>query len=292
MAQQTVDSAGNHPTSERAKIVPIDRATPAQGRVVARGFGAQYRANVGRLGRAQLGPAGTPPVTRFVARPLGRRLAAVAAMLRITPNGLTALSLVVWGAGLAVLCLAPPTPYAGVGAALLLVIGDALDSADGQLARLSRTDGAAGRWLDRLADQLRAVSFHLGVLVWLYRYVDPASSLPYALPLAWVLLTCCQAVTREAGAPPLAPASASAESTGSPSAAAAHRRPSVGTQAQLRAVLLLPADPALLCWLVVLAGAPSLLLTTYAVLLALGFLITLVALRGRYVELRRRPRAV
>ena len=70
---------------------------------------------------------------------------------------------------LALLCLVEPGPVVAVGVTVLLLLGYALDSADGQVARLSGRSGPAGEWLDHVTDQARTVSLHMAVLIWLYR---------------------------------------------------------------------------------------------------------------------------
>ena len=271
-SKRTHRAASAPPRRAPAPTSAQPSATPASG-VVARGFVDQYRDNVTSLGAAQLSGVGVPPYTRFVARPLGRRLAAMAAILRLTPNGVTALSLLWWALGLALLCLAEPSTWVGVAVAVVLLVGDALDSADGQLARLARRDGPVGAWVDRLADQLRSVTVHLAVLIWLYRYAELATPLPYLLPLGWVIVGTAMATgqVRRHG-----------HSTAASDPATRH--------GGLRALALLPTETGLLCLAFVLIGTPSSVLWVYGVLLALNALVALVALRRRYVELRRETR--
>src|SRR5215212_1921607 len=97
------------------------------------GFSAALR----QLQRAQKSKRGAPAYSLYINRPLGRVLAAAAFGARLTPNQVTAISAVCTFAGLVVLALAPAQPLVGFGVAALLVLGYALDSADGQLARLT-----------------------------------------------------------------------------------------------------------------------------------------------------------
>lgn len=130
------------------------------------------RAAYAALARAQKNGAGVPWYMRVVNRRLGRAIAAVAAQTRATPNHMTAASFVAFLAGAALLVLVEPGPAMAVAAMLLLQLGFAFDSADGQLARLQGTGSPAGEWLDHVVDSGRHLLFHLAVLVGLYRFTD------------------------------------------------------------------------------------------------------------------------
>lgn len=124
-----------------------------------------YRSALERLTSAQKPGAGVPAYLRWVNRGLGRRAAAAAYVARMTPNQVTALSGLLSLGGMLVLALAPASPPAACGAALLLLAGYALDSADGQLARLLGGGSRAGEWLDHVIDAVRLPLFHLAVAV-------------------------------------------------------------------------------------------------------------------------------
>ncbi|TQN35774.1 CDP-alcohol phosphatidyltransferase family protein [Kocuria rosea] len=122
-----------------------------------------YEEALAGLRAAQKPGQGVPAYTRWVNRPLARYAAARAAAAGLTPNGVTALSAVLSAAGLVVLVAAPPTPATGVVVALLLAAGYVLDSADGQVARLTGTGSPAGEWLDHVVDSIRTPALHLAV---------------------------------------------------------------------------------------------------------------------------------
>lgn len=88
-----------------------------------------YRASVERLASAQKPGLGVPPYTRFVNRPMGRRLAAAAHVVGLSPDQVTGLSMLASGVGLALLVLVTPSAPLGVLVGLLMVLGYALDSA-------------------------------------------------------------------------------------------------------------------------------------------------------------------
>jgi phosphatidylglycerophosphate synthase len=130
------------------------------------------RAAYATLAGAQKSGAGVPWYLRVVNRRLGRAIAAVAAPSRVTPDHLTAASFAAFLAGVGLLVAVEPGPVMAVGAMLLLQLGFALDSADGQLARLRGTGSPAGEWLDHVVDAGRHMVLHLGVLVGLHRFTD------------------------------------------------------------------------------------------------------------------------
>ncbi|GAA4983607.1 CDP-alcohol phosphatidyltransferase family protein [Kineococcus glutinatus] len=161
-------------TSDPATSGPATAGPPAPART-------GYSEAVARLAAAQKSAKGAPAYSRFVNRPLGRRLAAAAHLLGATPNQVTAVSGATTAAGIAVVALAPVAWWTGLVAAALLVLGYALDAADGQLARLRGGGSKAGEWLDHVVDAAKTSTLHLAVLVGAYRAWDP-------LPTTWLLL--------------------------------------------------------------------------------------------------------
>ncbi|QUW18937.1 CDP-alcohol phosphatidyltransferase family protein [Agrococcus sp. Marseille-Q4369] len=125
-----------------------------------------------RLGAAQKSSRGAPAYSRFINRPLGRPLAAVAAALGLSPTQVTLVSAVSTFTGIACIALLPLGWAQSALITALLVLGYALDSADGQLARLTGRFSLSGEWLDHFFDAAKAVSIHLAVLVAWLRYPD------------------------------------------------------------------------------------------------------------------------
>ncbi len=132
------------------------------------GFGVALR----RLRSAQKSAKGAPVYSLYVNRPLGRVFAAAAFQLRLTPNQVTYVSAGFTFAGIALLALGPANGLVGVGVAVLLVLGYALDAADGQLARLRGGGSLVGEWLDHLIDSVKVVVLHLAVAVCFFRTFD------------------------------------------------------------------------------------------------------------------------
>ncbi|MGY1841494.1 MULTISPECIES: CDP-alcohol phosphatidyltransferase family protein [unclassified Modestobacter] len=230
-----------------AAPVPADRPRPGE---------ETLRETLRRLGAAQKGAKGAPAYSRFVNRKLGRLLAALAFHARLTPNAVTGLSALCTFTGIAVLALVPASWALGFAVAVLLVVGYALDSADGQLARLRGGGSPAGEWLDHMVDALKIASLHLALLVGLYRFESVERGAWLLLPLGFSVVSVVlffgtllnESLRAQHGAPTRA--------------ARSDARPSV-----LRSLLAVPTDYGLLCLVFLLLGAPALFLTAYAVLL-------------------------
>lgn len=131
-----------------------------------------------RLKGAQKSSDGAAAYSRFVNRPVGRRLAALAYVAGLTPNQVTALAGVSTFAGIAAIAVFDPSVSSSLLVSALLVLGYALDSADGQLARLTGAGSLAGEWLDHILDAAKTATLHVAVLVCWVRF--------YAVPLPWL----------------------------------------------------------------------------------------------------------
>src|SRR5699024_9652783 len=152
--------------------------------VVVRSFAGSYQ----RLATAQKGHArGAPGYSVYVNRKVGRVLAALAYGWGWTPNQVTAVSALHTLAGLALTTVLPRVWWSGLLIAVLLALGYAWDSADGQLARLRGGGSLAGEWLDHFVDAAKVASLHLVVLVGLWRHVPD-------LPSSWLVVPLCFSV--------------------------------------------------------------------------------------------------
>lgn len=132
-----------------------------------------YQDAMADLARAQKPGYGVPAYLRWVNRRLGRHLAAAAFVLRLTPNALSAIGGLLTLVGLLLVGLGPRGPIVGAASAIALLAGYAFDSADGQLARLTRTGSAAGEWLDHVIDSARQPAFHLAIAASFIRNPEP-----------------------------------------------------------------------------------------------------------------------
>ncbi|MBI5161938.1 MAG: CDP-alcohol phosphatidyltransferase family protein [Micrococcales bacterium] len=142
-----------------------------------------------RLSAAQKPGRGAPPYSRWVNRPLGRVIAATAYLVDLKPNHVTALSAACTFTGIALLALVPPVPWLGLVVGVLLVLGYALDSADGQVARLRGGGSLAGEWLDHMVDVTKTCLLHVAVLVSFARFGYPGGPGTLLLPLGYLTVS-------------------------------------------------------------------------------------------------------
>jgi phosphatidylglycerophosphate synthase len=215
------------------------------------------------LRQAQKSSRGVSLYSRFVNRPLGRLLAALAASAGLRPNEVTVLSGLATFAGIALVALLRPSAAVGVGVACLLILGFALDASDGQLARLTRQSSPVGELLDHMVDCVKMVTLHGAVLISLYRFPPTSHRWVLLIPLGMQLV----AVLMFFGANLVTslllrstPASSSDPSDDS-------------ATSQARALALLPADYGLQCFAFFVFGSPAVFLPLYGALFAASALI-------------------
>ncbi len=135
--------------------------------------------------------------------------------------------------------------------ALGLMIGYALDSADGQLARLRGGGSTSGEWLDHMIDATKISTLHLAVLVCAYRYFDFSAAGWLLIPIGFTIVAAVsffgmilnEQLKRGRGAPE-EPVSSS----------------------PLRSLLVLPTDYGVLCLIFLVLGAPMVFFAAYTVL--------------------------
>ncbi len=149
----------------------------APNRRTARSRRAHFSSSLAALHAAQKTPRGVSLYSTWVNRPLGRRLAAAADALSLQPNQVTVLSASCSFTAIAVLVGLRPSLWSGVLASGLFVLAFALDSADGQLARLRRAGSASGEYLDHMLDCAVKSALHAAVLVAAYRVGERGSAL-------------------------------------------------------------------------------------------------------------------
>ncbi|NJQ08066.1 CDP-alcohol phosphatidyltransferase family protein [Streptomyces lonarensis] len=235
-----------------------------------------FREALGRLRSAQKSAKGVSLYSRYVNRPAGRVLAAAAYRAGTGPDQVTLASGALSFAGIALVALLPPSLALGVGVYALLVAGYALDSADGQLARLRRVSSPAGEWLDHVVDCVKITALHAAVLISWYRFAEPPHPAWLLVPLVFQLAavtTYCGGLLTEKLKPRPAPG-------------AAPPQPST-----VRAVALLPVDYGVVCLVFLLLGSPAVFRWGYAAL-ALAAVVLLGGFLAKwYRELAVAPRA-
>ncbi|MFG2563979.1 CDP-alcohol phosphatidyltransferase family protein [Streptomyces sp. NPDC048567] len=231
---------------------------------------------LGRLRGAQKTAKGVSLYSRYVNRPAGRVFAAAAYRLGMTPNQVTLTSAAFTFAALACVALVRPGPGTAVLVYLGLAVGFALDSADGQLARLTGRGGPDGEWLDHVVDCAKMILVHTVVLIAFHRYFALPGDGWLLLPLGFLfvaVLTFCAGLLREQ----LGKAAAHG-AAGAPGPAAPPSR--------LRAVALLPADYGVFCLVFLLLGDETAFRTGYAVLAAVHALFLVLFLTKWFRELK------
>ncbi|GGO80123.1 CDP-alcohol phosphatidyltransferase family protein [Wenjunlia tyrosinilytica] len=224
------------------------------------------------LSAAQKSGKGVSLYSRFVNRPAGRVLAAASYTIGLTPNQVTLISAAFTFTGVGTIAMVEPSHAMAAGVFLALVTGFALDSADGQLARLRKAGSAAGEWLDHVVDCAKMLALHMAVLVSFYRFFDlPAKAYllaPVAFQFAAVMVFFGGILTEQL-----------------------KRRKETGTApapaSTLRSVALLPVDYGLFCAVFLFLGDQDLFLLLYCAFLAAHLLFMAAFLAKWYRELSR-----
>lgn len=213
-----------------------------------------YWDTVRRLSAAQKTAApGAPAYSIYVNRRVGRYLAAAAYRAGVAPNGVTAISALFTFSGILLLAIREPSWGLGVSVWLLLALGYALDSADGQVARLRGGGSPSGEWLDHVVDSVKISSLHLAVLVTAFSHFNLPSPSWLLVPLSFAVVAAVSFFAMI-----LNDLLKAKHSTG---AEAAPRR-----STPWRSLLLIPTDYGILCLAFALLGAPQLFFTVYTVI--------------------------
>ncbi|WNB85077.1 CDP-alcohol phosphatidyltransferase family protein [Cellulomonas sp. ATA003] len=234
-----------------------------------------YLCTVRRLAAAQKPAARSAPAySRYVNRRIGRYLAAWAFRAGLSPNAVTGISALFTFTGVALLMAVPPSSWSGVTIALLLLVGYAFDSADGQVSRLRGGGTPAGEWLDHMVDAAKVSAMPLAVLVGFARF-DAAPEGWLLVPLSFSVVSAVlffgmiltEQLRRQHGQQSLA-----VDAPGRPS--------------WLRALLVAPMDYGLLCLSFVLLGATDVFMVVYTVLFAATTAFTVLASVKWFREMR------
>lgn len=193
---------------------------------------------------------GVPIYTRVLNRRLGRIAAAAGAVLGLSPDIVSLVGAATWVAALVVLATIRTSVAVVLLAVLLLLLSFALDSADGQLARLTGRSSLAGEWLDHVVDAVRQVALHLAIAVALFRFahLDPWAML---VPLGFCVVASTRFVAQ------ILAEQLRATTGGEPMARGGSRRGSL---------IQLPADTGVLYLSLALLAWPTAFVTAYAAL--------------------------
>jgi phosphatidylglycerophosphate synthase len=231
-----------------------------------------YRRSLDALRAAQKPPRGVSLYSLYVNRPIGRRIAALAHVLGLSPNQLTVLSAVSSFGAMALLVTLRPTVATGIAAGFLLALGFAFDSADGQVARLLGSGNRRGEWLDHMVDCAVKLGLHLAVFVGFDRYTHAKATL--LIPLAYLVV----AILIFFGGTLAAKLLEHAVSPGWP-----ERREARGGASRF---LLIPADHGTLCLSFLLWGESAVFLFVYSVLLVANSVLFAAYARNWWRDLK------
>src|SRR6476620_4567707 len=236
---------------------------------------------VGQLGTAQKSNRGAGPYSRLVNRPLGRQFAVIAVLLGLSPTQVSAVSAAFSYAGIAVIATVRPTVGIAILIAALLIVGYALDSADGQVARVTGRGTVAGEWIDHMIDAAKISALHCAIAVCWFRFYDISHGF-LLIPLGYavvasvfffgiVLADLLRRIERvKAGG------TAVTTSSVNPNEPAPW----------LRSLLVLPNDYGLLCVVIALLAARHVFVAVYTVLFAANAVLLAIGSVRWYRELR------
>lgn len=250
---------------------------PSAGKAMT--FGQAWAA----IGAAQKPGAGVPAYTRWINRRAARFVASVAVATGIGPNAVSFISFALSLLGLAtLLTLHTQTVLAGAVTATLLALGYVLDSADGQVARLTGRSSKQGEWLDHLLDAARVPAIHVSVLL-VATWRD--STLGVVTAALFVPLVAAQFMSQILAEQLRKVQSLSA--TAAREAPEGNTRVPTGTaeRGTFQSFLLLPTDTGVLCWLFLAWAWPPLFFALYALLFAITAVHTAASMRRRAREL-------
>lgn len=233
-----------------------------------------YRSVVARLASAQKGAARSAPAySRFINRRIGRLLAAFAYRAGLSPNQVTGVSAAHTFAGIGLLIALPPTWWLGVVVAILLLLGYAWDSADGQVARLTGMGSPSGEWLDHMVDALKVVTLPLAMLVGLYRFD--------AVATWWLLVPVVNAAASSVMFFGIILTEQLRRAHGVTSRASTE-----GRMPWLRSVLALPTDYGVLCLTFAIYGATTPFVAMYGLITLATVLFLVLALPKWFRDVR------
>ncbi|MDY3049949.1 MAG: CDP-alcohol phosphatidyltransferase family protein [Rothia sp. (in: high G+C Gram-positive bacteria)] len=231
-----------------------------------------FRDTLRQLNSAQKSGVGVPAYTRWVNRKVARVFAAAAVKFGITPNGVTALSASVSLAGMALMIVFPPSLGLGLGVALLFALGYALDSADGQVARVTGASSPAGEWLDHVVDSMRTPAMHLTILIGMIKF-------PAAFPLDswqiwWLPLAFTVLITGHFMSQILAEQLRNNRGTAAPAAGG-----------NLRSFINLHMDAGTFCWIFIFWGTGWGFILVYGLLFVGNAATVLLSMRRKFITL-------
>lgn len=236
---------------------------------------------VTRLAAAQKSNRGAAGYSRWVNRRLGRQIAALAYLTRLTPNQVSVISAVFTFSAIITLAAVRPGWAWAIAITVVLLIGYAFDSADGQLARLRGGGTPAGEWLDHVLDALKASSFHLAVVIMWFRFYHLEHPAALLIPLGFTVVSAVfffamilTDMLRRVGRASMGGTTVTTSSVDPNEPAPI-----------LRSLIVLPNDYGVLCLCMILAPAHELFVIVYSIMFASNALFLLAGATRWFREL-------
>jgi|LSQX01.2.fsa_nt_gb phosphatidylglycerophosphate synthase len=138
----------------------------------------EFKANYENLGSLQKGSRGTPAYTRYINRWFGKVLASLLGCFNVSPNAVSLISGLLTILGFIGFLLFKETTFiTSILLVFLLLFAYALDSADGQLARLLKKQSKKGEWLDHTLDAIKIPFGHGVAILFIVQKTNPADVL-------------------------------------------------------------------------------------------------------------------
>lgn len=234
-----------------------------------------YASSYRQLSDAQKGRGrGAPAYSLYVNRPVGRVFAAALNELGLTPNQVSLVSAAFTAVGIVLLATVHVSVWLGVVVWLLLAVGYALDSADGQVARLRGGGSVAGEWLDHVIDAFKAVCLPLAAAVGWYRFFPLEHDSWLLVPLVLTVATTVEffgmilndLLKARQGVP---------------------QATEQGGSSIVRSLMGLPTDYGVVCFSFVLWGFPHVFVIVYALLTLAEVAYVVLALPTWFARMRR-----
>ncbi|MET3811358.1 CDP-alcohol phosphatidyltransferase family protein [Arthrobacter sp. UYEF3] len=214
-----------------------------------------YRASLLSLASAQKAAApGAPPYSVYVNRRVGRYFAAAAHRAGMKPNMVTVASAVLTFSGIGLIADGTPSWWLGACVWILLAVGYALDSADGQVARLCGGGSVAGEWLDHVIDSAKISCLHLAVLATVYQHFQLGTQ-ALLVPMGFTVVAAVSFFAMILN-----------DHLKAIEALKSGRKLPGGSVSKWKSLLLIPTDYGILCLLFLFLGAPYLFFGLYCLL--------------------------
>lgn len=299
MSEKTIEhsslpAAPQPQVSEPQASVPQASVPPApvpQAQSTGTGTGpgtGSFKSILADLKFAQKTGAGVPAYTRWPNRGMARGVAAFFASQGWSANMVSALSAVLSFSALLLLVLLPVTPLTGLLVAVLLAAGFVLDSADGQVARVTGTGSMAGEWLDHVIDAARTPAIHLCVAAGFIAFYG-GTGWQWWLPLMYCAVSACHFMSQILAEQLLRNSSPSTAVSKigrhgiPPKTVEPVPAPSPGV---LRSWVMMHTDSGTLCWIFLAWGFPPLFLILYSLMLAANTVTAAVSIARKFRTLQ------